>query len=451
MKNALKHRMQNVNVLVIVDAEGRVMYYEDYNDTIISKSIDSIVGRSLLELYPYFEEQEPTVFKAMKARRAILNEYQLLTIDGRVKKALNSAFPLISNGKVIGGLVVSIELDDKIEDRRKKKNLLSRYSFDDIITEDEAFNQALSRLKKIAGNDSSILITGETGTGKELIAHAVHDASRRREKPLFIQNCASIPATLMESILFGTVKGSFTGAMDKEGIFEAADGGTIFLDEINSMPLELQGKILRAIENKTINRVGENQPRDIDVRVIAAANESLEDKVRAGQFREDLYYRLNTIEFRIPPLRERKGDILVLAEYYLEYYNAVMDKQVTGFDQEVKDIFAANRWRGNVRELKNVVEYIVNVKDSGIAAACDLPEYMNRQEERKEGTGRDAEALSDPISRVTGDTLPEKLAEIEKSLIEEAFRSCRYNVSRTAQKLGIPKQTLYYKLKKYEI
>ena len=146
MKNALKHRMQNVNVLVIVDAEGRVMYYEDYNDTIISKSIDSIVGRSLLELYPYFEEQEPTVFKAMKARRAILNEYQLLTIDGRVKKALNSAFPLISNGKVIGGLVVSIELDDKIEDRRKKKNLLSRYSFDDIITEDEAFNQALSRL-----------------------------------------------------------------------------------------------------------------------------------------------------------------------------------------------------------------------------------------------------------------------------------------------------------------
>ena len=309
-------------------------------------------------------------------------------------------------------------------------------------------------LEKVSENDSNVLIFGETGTGKELIAHAIHNRSKRRKKPLMIQNCAAIPSSIMESILFGTARGSFTGSIDKEGLFEAAEGGTIFLDEINSMPLDLQSKVLRAIENKSIRRIGENIEREIDLRIIASTNEDLSQKVAQGAFRADLYYRLNVVSFTIPPLRERIDDISLLTKHLIGQYNQLLNKNISGISDEVTQIFTSYEWKGNVRELKNVLEYVMNLKDAGIILKENLPLYLQEfasslfPEDVPKSPG---EASSPEILCPEGSILSEQIDSYEKKIIQKVYENCRYNVLKTAKMLGIPRQTLYYKLKKYDL
>ncbi|WP_313164399.1 sigma 54-interacting transcriptional regulator [Sedimentibacter sp.] len=436
--NGLKELFYDSDLILIIDKNGKVMYYDDYDDNLNMLKKENVVGRSIFELYPFFKREDFTVFRAMDGKEPILNEYQTFTVDGNKKNCLNNAFPLINETGVIGGIVISVELSSKAVKRKIRKST-SRYDFEDIITENQEFRKSLEILKKVSKSESNVLIIGETGTGKELIAHSIHSNSSRRNKPFIIQNCAAIPSSIMESILFGTAKGSFTGSMDKEGLFESANGGTIFLDEINSVPYDLQSKLLRTLENKNIMRIGENIEREIDIRIIASTNEDLARKVDKGEFRADLYYRLNVISFNIPPLKERKEDIKVLVDYYINQYNSILNKNITGISKDVLQILNDYDWKGNVRELKNVIEYALNFSEDGILNMDSLPQYLMKtiNSEKKE--------------RLTGGSLTTMVDNYECKLIKDALESCKYNILKTAEFLNIPRQTLYYKLKKYNI
>lgn len=433
---SFKNLFYDSDVILIIDKKGKVMYYDDFDDNLNMLKKENALGRSIFELYPYFKREDFTVFKAMDRKEPILNEYQSFNVNKSKTNCLNSAFPLINDSGVVGGIVISIELSGG-QDKKKKKRATAKYDFDDIITEDAKFKKSIEALKRVSVNDSNVLITGETGTGKELVAHAIHENSRRKLKPFIIQNCAAIPSTIMESILFGTAKGSFTGSVDREGLFEAATGGTIFLDEINSMTYDLQSKILRAIENKSITRIGESIERDIDVRIIASSNENLNKKVEDGEFRPDLYYRLNVVNFTVPPLRERRGDVEVLVNYYINYYNSLMNKNVKGISEHALDILKNYDWKGNVRELRNAVEYAMNYNEGGQVVEGNLPENIKSSYKQSQ------------FDMAGNASLTSMVEDYEKRIISDAYSKCRYNVLKTSKLLDIPRQTLYYKLRKY--
>ncbi len=234
------------------------------------------------------------------------------------------------------------------------------------------------RIPMIADTDSSVLIYGETGTGKELVAQSIHTASKRRNKKFVSQNCAAIPGNLLESILFGTTKGSYTGAENKPGLFEIASGGTLFLDEINSMEISVQPKILKAIEEKQVVRLGGYEPIKTDIKIVSAVNENPLQCIAENKLREDLFYRLSVVQLNIPPLRERINDLFYLVSHFINIYNTSMHCNLIGIDEEVETIFRGYNWPGNVRELKNVIEGAFNVASARFIQKKDLPEYLTR-------------------------------------------------------------------------
>ncbi|MGD9569971.1 MAG: sigma-54 interaction domain-containing protein [Sedimentibacter sp.] len=433
-----KELFYDSDLILIIDKNGKVVYYDDYDDNLNMLKKENVIGRYIFELYPFFERKDFTVFRAMDKKEPILNEYQSFVVDGIKKNCLNNAFPLINETGVIGGIIISVELSSKSV-KKKVKKATSRYNFEDIITENQEFKKSLEILKKVSNSESNVLIIGDTGTGKELIAHSIHSNSSRRNKPFIIQNCAAIPSSIMESILFGTAKGSFTGSIDKEGLFESANGGTIFLDEINSIPYDLQSKLLRTLENKSIMRIGENIERDIDIRIIASTNEDLATKVDKGEFRADLYYRLNVISFIVPPLKDRKEDIKVLVDYYINQYNSILNKNITGISKDVLQILNNHEWKGNVRELKNVIEYALNFSENGVLNKDNLPQYLLNS------------IISDKKESLIDSSLTAMVDNYECKLIKDALEICKYNILKTSEYLSIPRQTLYYKLKKYNL
>lgn len=473
-----KELFNHTDSILIIDINGKVLYYEDFNDQINMIRYENAVGRSIYDLYPFFRREDFTVFKAIDSKSVIVNELQSFEVNGIQKKALNSAYPLINETGIIGCMVMSVELDSK-NPQKRRENFSARYNFKDIITQNETFLASFEVLKRLASSDSSILIYGETGTGKELIAHTVHNNSPRNRKPFIIQNCAAIPDNLMESTLFGSVKGSFTGAIDRAGLFEVADGGTLYLDEINSLSLDLQAKLLRVIENKSIRRVGDTAERDVDVRIIASTNESLAAMVESNRFRKDLFYRLNVASYSIMPLRERTDDIPLVCEHYISIYNARLNHFISGIDEEADKFLKAYPWEGNVRELKNVIEYACTIKSKGQITIHDLPRYMfskrvydsstaNRTDERQKlgiadephaAQAKEVPAQSSntsehgsPNAYITpGQALEIQLNNLEKQILSEAVVRNRYNISKTAAELKISRQTLYNKLKKYEL
>lgn len=339
MAGLAKERVQfDSDLIAVVDPEGVVLHIYGNNTSYSALKAEESIGKTLYDIYPYMPEGGFVVMRAMNQRRPILNEYHNFMVNGKRKCTVNSGFPLISGGRLIGGIVFSVEL--KLEHSVGKKQLLqAQYRFEDIFTCDPVFSEILQRLEYVSKYDSNVLLIGETGTGKELLAHAIHNGSARQKYPFLIQSCAAIPENIMESILFGATKGSYTGAVDKVGLLEAACGGTICLDEINSMPFALQSKLLRALENGSIRRIGETDERSIDVRIIASANEDLSELVAQGRFRADLYYRLNVVSVHIPPLRQRTADILPLAKRYINSFNIRFHQRITGLDSSSQKFF----------------------------------------------------------------------------------------------------------------
>ncbi len=449
-----KKIFNHTDSISIIDTNGKVLYYEDYEDDINMIRYENAVGKSIYDLYPFFKREDFTVFKAIDSKSMILNEIQQFEVNGVSKRALNSAYPLINETGVIGCIVMSIELNDKKRNKRNQK-FSSKYNFEDIITRDSKFINSFDILKKLSASESNILIYGETGTGKELIAHTIHANSARNKKPFIIQNCAAIPDNLMESILFGSSKGSFTDAIDKPGIFEIAEGGTIYLDEINSLSLDLQSKFLRVIENKSIRRLGDSKNIDLDVRIIASTNKKLNEMVKTNEFREDLFYRLNVASYHIMPLRERRGDIKVLCDHYINIFNNRLNHNITGINNEVKDFFSNYPWQGNVRELKNVIEYACTIKYNGEITIHDLPTYMFEQIEKDIRFNQSQSLIKSENSIESfikaGKSLESQIKLLEQKIISEVILRNKHNITLTAKELEISRQTLYNKLKEYDL
>lgn len=448
--------MFNHNDLILIcDVHGKIMFYEDHNDQINMMKSEKAIGKSVFDLYPFFKREDFTLFKAIDTKRPVVNELQQFEVNGIPKKALNSAYPLMNECGIIGCLVMSVELDNK-QGKRKRPSVTAKYNFSDIITQNEAFLSSFEKLARLAKSDSNILIYGETGTGKELFAHTIHANSIRCNNPFIIQNCAAIPSNLIEGILFGAAKGSFTGAIDKPGLFEVASGGTLFLDEINSISLELQSKLLRAIETRSIRRVGESYERETDVRILASSNEPLDKKVQKGEFRKDLFYRLNVASFSIPPLRERMDDIPLLCRHYIDYYNSIHNYDICGLDKDVQELFSHYHWDGNVRELKNILEYACTVKQQGYITLNDIPDYLLTQMKHRisfSSLDETSEAVSTaPPSYIKeGATLQSQMEALEIDILRSSLTRNRYSITKTAKELNISRQTLYNKLNRYHL
>ncbi|MFZ5468307.1 MAG: sigma-54-dependent transcriptional regulator [Myxococcota bacterium] len=304
-------------------------------------------------------------------------------------------------------------------------------------------------IDKVADTPSTVLITGESGVGKELIATALHDGSARRDKPLIKINCAAIPKDLMESELFGYERGAFTGAVtSKPGRFELADGGTLFLDEIAEIPVEMQVKLLRALQESEFERVGGIKTTRVDVRLIAATNRDLEKEIEAGRFRKDLYYRLAVVPILLPALRERKGDIPMLASHFLDKYNRKLNKKIEGVADEALAVLQAYPWPGNIRELENLMERVILFSDGPLIGAKDLPEPV-RQGGVASAPAPLAEAPTAPGETSLKDIVRMKAAALEKDLIAKKLEETGGNVTRAAKLLQISRKSLQTKMKEF--
>ena len=342
----------------------------------------------------------------------------------------------IENARLVQRLQVAEERlrgeNQYLRDRGERK-------FTDIVGESEAMRSLLRQLEKVIDTRATVCIEGETGTGKELIASAIHHQGRRRDKLFVAVNCAALPENLLESELFGHKKGAFTGAdHEKKGLFEIADGGTLFLDEIGEMSLPLQAKLLRVLQEGEVRPVGATAARAVDVRIICATNRPLEKEVEAGRFRQDLYYRLKVFPIRLPPLRERREDIPLLAEFFLRKYTREMKKAVAGFSQEAMGQLQAYAWPGNIRELENETQRLVIQVDEGVWVR---PEDLAPQI-------RKVESLVGRIAPKKG-PLKDQMEEVERWLLTEALREHGGNKTKTAEALGITREGLHKKLSKY--
>ncbi len=331
-----------------------------------------------------------------------------------------------------------------LENQYLRQQLHGRYRFDNIIGTSQAIQQIFQRMEKVAATDSTVLILGASGTGKELVAKAIHYNSLRKDKPFIAINCGAIPQDLLESELFGHAKGAFTGAVaDKPGKFEVANSGTIFLDEIGDMPMHLQIKLLRVLQEHEIERVGTSKKIRLDVRVISATNVDLQQQVKNGRFREDLYYRLNVIPINLPPLKDRRGDIPQLARYFMEKICKEMNRPPIDIGEDALQAMEAYDWPGNVREMENIIERTVALTDSTIITCSDLPSDIAKQQYRSSGATLQ---LTD-----RGIDLNKAVAEMEKQLIQQALLLGKGVKARAAELLSINRTTLVEKMKRLKI
>ncbi|MGQ9800149.1 MAG: sigma-54-dependent transcriptional regulator [Candidatus Saccharicenans sp.] len=414
-------------------------------DILNSKSIDLVITDirmphlSGMEILRYIKENQPevpvivitaygSIQQAVEALKAGALDYIVKPFDVEELKIL-----------VARGLERKhLELENIL----LKKDLKEKYKFENMIGKSRLMQEIYLLIDKIAGTDSTVLITGESGTGKEMAARAIHNLSRRKDKPFVTINCAALPENLLESELFGHTKGAFTGAiLDKKGMFEVAHKGTLFLDEIGEMSPWTQVKLLRALQEKKIRRVGGTDEIPVDVRLIAATNQDLRKRIEEGKFREDLFYRLNVISFEMPPLRKRVEDIPLLTQHFLQKYCQQMNKKMKRLAPEVVGIFEQYSWPGNIRELENVIERIVAIEDrETITTACLPPEMLGlvKREDQK-------------VELEPGFDLNKHLDEIAKKYIIKALEKSGGRMKKAAPMLGVSYRTLRYLIDKYEL
>ncbi len=362
------------------------------------------------------------------------------TIESAVQAMKEGAFDYIT--KPFNREELRLTLEKALRLRRLEKEnvelraeVIDRYRFGSIVGSSDRIRDVIDLAGRVAASDATVLITGERGTGKELLARGIHFNSARSQGPFIAVNCAAIPEALMESELFGHVKGAFTGATrDKEGKFELADGGTILLDEIGDLRVDLQAKILRVLQERTVDRVGGAKPIPVDVRVIASTNRDIEQAIRDGKFREDLYDRINVVAIQMPPLRDRKEDIPLLVQYFLKKYNRTTDVSLS---EEALGVLVSYGWPGNVRELESVIERASVLRRGSVISPDDLPEKL-----KKEKGGIDSLILNLPEEGIA-------LEDLEKSLIIKALEKHKGNQTRAAEYLGITRPTLIYRMEKY--
>lgn len=461
--DALIHAIDIINDGIhIVDASGKIVYYNSAAKQLDEIDVDKAIGRHILEVYPSLTFESSTLLRVLRTGKPMYNiEQNFINYKGDKISTLNSTIPIYYNNKVVGALEVSRnitkvrELSEKIVNLQKElyergtsndKNdkpskPIAKFNFLDIIGQNKEMLKLKSLGLKAAMSDSPVMVAGSTGTGKELFVQSIHNSSNRKFKPFIAQNCAALPANLLESILFGSVKGSFTGAENRPGLFELADGGTLFLDEINSMPLELQTKLLRVIQDGRVRRVGSTTTTDVDVRIISAINTDISTVVEKSQLRQDLFFRLNVITLILPDLSKRKEDIPLLVEHFIKKYNEKCNKFFSGISKEVLDIFMEYSWPGNVRELEHAIESTISLYDGELIREEHLP-FQFKYYNFKNNVTLDTSTIQ-PLNAA--------VEKVERDLIISALEKANYNISKAAQLINIPRQTLQYKIKKLEI
>ena len=419
-----------------LDQKGYVKHCNNRAAGLFGTTKRDLIGRHISSLMP----GSPAI-KVLDTGRGYTENEEIFKADGKTHHFIVTAKPFLS-GDEIDGVVISfrdIEEAQKLIYNFNTRNI--KNTVDDIIGTSEKIMNAKRQAMITARSNSTVLITGESGTGKEMFAKAIHYASARGNKPFITVNCGAIPENLLESELFGYEKGAFTGASEKgkEGKFELADGGTIFLDEIGDMPLHLQVKILHVLQNMRFDRVGGSRSIIVDVRVIAATNKDLEKLIREGSFREDLYYRLSVIPLSIPPLRERKDDIRLLMYHFLRKSNSFMNKNIERFSPEVEELYINHEWPGNVRELENAVEYGINMAFGNTINIEEVPARILQKEEEM----IKFKNLDKPLA--------EQLKLYEREIIVKKLKQHNGAKETVAKELGLSRATLYRKLSELDI
>lgn len=428
----------------MVDTGGVTKYYNSAAAAMDGLKPQEVLGKYVLEAFPSLNRDTSTLLRVARTGKPIIDQQQVYTnLKGAEISTINTTLPVFGQeGKLLGAVEMSRDISrvrklaEQVIDLRRKlavaepiaaANQTAAYTFDDIIGGSRVLGDVLARAALAAHTDSPIMVIGQTGTGKELLVQSIHNASLRRTKPFVAQNCAALPESLLDAILFGSARGSYTGAQDRPGLFELANEGTLFLDELNAMPRQLQAKLLRVIEAGELRRLGDTISRRINVRIIAAM--AADPKV---ELRADLFYRLNVVTLSLPSLKERNEDIPLLCRYFINRHNAKLGTRVQGVSPEAARHLQAWHWPGNVRELSNLLEGILNFRSTGTIEASDLPEYLRK---------------SVPIE---AGSLRFQLDQLERDLIEKAMILTEANISRAAELLEIPRQTLQRKLKKIQ-
>ncbi|MDG5787958.1 sigma 54-interacting transcriptional regulator [Evansella sp. AB-P1] len=436
----------------VVNEEGISVIYNKKMSEIEDMDKTEVINKKIMEVFLFQREEESRLLLSLRNGDVLKNAKQTyFNLKGQKITTINDTFPLTHDNKIVGAVEVARDIT-KLE-RLTKENIRNKneanYTFEQIIGNSALLNDVKQSAQKATRTSSSVLIYGETGTGKELFAQSIHNASNRSAKPLISQNCAALPETLIESILFGTVKGAFTGAIEHAGLFEQACGGSIMLDEINSLSAPLQAKLLRVIQEKMIRRIGDSKDRKIDVRIIATLNEEPIVAIKQNKLREDLYYRLSVVSIEVPPLRKRKEDIPLLVEHFINKYNKQFQLNVPFVCENVMDMFKNYDWPGNVRELEHMIEGAMNLihYDEKIEYS-HLPLHVRNKFSRY-----DIQQLT-PTTLYPNDppkSLQSFMEEGEKLYIKRTLDYFNGNITQAANSLGISRQSLQYRLKKYQL
>lgn len=468
----------------IVDDQGCLQFINQAVEAFENLTDADVKGKHIKELYT--QGESPTL-KALYERTPVPEHENIYMLNGKQYHQLAKAFPLFAGDKLLGvctvqrdmTLVSQVLSDNTTLKKNQQKNpKAKRKTFDSLIGEHPTFRQSIELARNAAGNDVSVLLSGFTGSGKEVFAQAIHNSSPRRDKPFLAINCAAVPDGLLEGILFGTTKGTYTGSIDKVGLFEQAEGGTLFLDEINSMSLESQAKLLRVLEEKEIRRLGGGCDIKINVRIISSINTTPQIALQKNQLREDLFYRLSVMTIVIPPVKNRPHDIDLLTEHFIKKFNRTYKKNLQSLSPEVHEFFISYPWPGNVRQLKHVIESAISSipPDRTEIRMQDMPHYLFDATTTYVGTMQDisapifpiAQASTDPAandatqhnvskadSMHANDLQPENLYTIieerEKQKILDALLQSNGNISKAARQLGVSRQKLTYHMKKHGI
>jgi arginine utilization regulatory protein len=457
--------------VIIADVHGEILYYNKAMAKIDDLDMDYALGKKITELY-HLNERDSTTMACIRTGKAVRNQVIMYrTRLGKLSNVISNVFPLFKDDDVVGAIsftkdyqmleaIISSGQPCKLSRGRGNG---TRYTFSDMVGETGGLFHAVKTAKMACDSPSPIMLSGETGTGKELFAQSIHNHRRGSRHKFIPINCAAIPENLLEGILFGTSRGAFTGAIEKPGLFEQANCGTIFLDELDSMPITLQAKLLRVVQEKKVRRLGSLEEINLNIKIISAVGREPREIIESGSLRQDLFYRMGVVFIMIPPLRERRNDMELLVTHFIRKFNDSLKEKVSGLSRRVNALFSSYHWPGNVRELEHVIEGAMNmVNGETLIRLSHLPSHVLNVLDNPENKGAPL-PVSDPLAPLvhggagtgaSGNRHP-SLADIQNAnehhSLCEALERSGGNAAGAARMLGISPQSLHYKLKKFKI
>jgi arginine utilization regulatory protein len=440
----------------VVNSEGKTIIYNKKMMDIESMDRKDVLNRKVLDVFSFDQNSSSTLLDALHNGRSILNAKQTYYNNtGKEITTINNTFPILDKGLQIGAVEIARDVTkfERLLRENLNKTENTRFTFDSIIGSSKEIKEVIDASKRATRTNSSILIIGDTGTGKELFAQSIHNASTRSSNSFISQNCAALPDSLIESILFGTKKGAFTGSIERPGLFEQANGGTLLLDEINSLNPNLQAKLLRVIQEKRVRRVGDTKDREVDVRIIATINEDPIDAISNGRLRKDLFYRLSVVSLFIPPLKERRQDIDELAQFFIDKYNHLFGMKVKKASTEVLNMFFEYEWPGNVRELEHIIEGSMNLMEHEEELSYTFLPIQFRNKPVFQSNSKGVSEI-DTYFKKKGQVikpLEEYMEEAETYYLSKVLKHHQQNITKAAQSLGLSRQNLQHRLKKRKI